>query len=96
MSCKYACYSIQCTVSFGRSHLLTTALHLHHVNITSNHVTAIINSKFCAHLRSLFSAQLSYVADEATNYLDQLIKEEDPESVRRSHWLGIRYAWSFY
>ena len=36
----------------------TTALHLHHVTITSNHVTATIHSKFCAHLRSLFGAQL--------------------------------------
>jgi hypothetical protein len=82
-----------------RSHLVTTALQLHHVNITSNHryITIITHSKYWASLlwsSCAFSVQLTHRCWRS-NYLDQLIKE-DPESVRRSHSLGIRYAWSFY
>jgi len=59
-------------MSVGRSHLLTTALHLHHVNITSNHVTAIIHSKYCAYPPwSSFSAQLMLLTKQLSLSTDQ-------------------------
>lgn len=68
----YAQYSTQCTMFVGRSHLLTTSLYLNHVNITSNHVTAIINSKYCAYLRwSSFSAQLMLLTKQLSPSTDQ-------------------------
>jgi len=72
-------------MSIGRSHLLTTALHLHHVNITSNHVTAIIRSKYCAHLWSSFSAQL----------IALLTKQLSRSTVQGRPWVypKVTFAW---
>ena len=66
--------NIQCNIPcLSDGHiLLTTALDLHHVNITSNHVTAIIHSKYCAYLLwSSLSAQFMVLTKQLSPSTDQ-------------------------